>query len=260
MTTTIRAVEPKWKGAYGEGRAKDYDQFIRLGAMNYDGVLDAVLRMVMTPPERILELGAGTGLLSERLLERFPRASLTAVDGSGEMLERARGRLARFAGRVRVLQRSFEDFTASRFEDEGFDLIVSSFSLHHMRHDLLRGTYAQMRKSLAPRGQVLIADYVLTPHAEVQQRYEDIWVDTRVENVRAALGKVLDRAQVKRDHERTKAAEGDNPARLDDQLAWLRAAGFEAVDCHWKHFCYAVFGGLKPAPRPEAAKPRIPCY
>lgn len=238
-----------WKEAYSEARAKDYDQFIRLGAMNYDGTLDAVLNMVLAPadaPLRVLELGSGTGLLSERLLERFPNATLTGVDGSPEMLARAGARLARFTGRATLLCRSFEEYAALGFEGGSFDLVLSSFSLHHMRHDLLRGAYAQMRRRLSPGGQVLIADYVLTPHAVLQGRYEDIWVETRVRNVRAALGKTLDFAAVKLDHQRVKAAEGDNPALLDDQLAWLRQAGFEAVDCHWKHFCYAVYGGSTP--------------
>lgn len=251
MPSATETKDALWKEAYAESRAKDYDQFIRLGAMNYDGTLDAVLEMVLAPqdaPLRVLELGSGTGLLSERLLARFPRAELTGVDGSPQMLERARARLARFPGRVTLLRRSFEEYAASGFEAADFDLVVSSFSLHHMRHDLLRGAYAQMRRRLPPGGQVLIADYVLTPHAVLQQRYEDIWVETRVRNVRTALGKQLDFAEVRRDHERTKAAEGDNPARLDDHLAWLREAGFAAVDCHWKHFCYAVYGGLVPRP------------
>ncbi len=123
-----------------------------------------------------------------------------------------------------------------------------------MRHDGLRRTFAEMRRRLVPGGQVLIADYVLTPHAVLQRRYEDIWVDTRISNVREALGKTLDKVEVWRDHEATKAAEGDNPARLDDELAWLREAGFADVDCHWKHFCYAVFGGTAPKAM------RVGCY
>lgn len=250
MANAVNLTDVKWKEAYCEARAKDYDQFIRLGAMNYDGTLDAVLDMVLAPadaPLAVLELGTGTGLLSERLLRRFPKALLTGVDGSPEMLARARARLARFDGRAALLCRSFEEFAALAFEGMRFDLVVSSFSLHHMRHDLLRGAYSEMFRRLSPGGQVLLADYVLTPHAVLQERYEDLWVAARVRNVREALGKTLDFAEVRRDHERTKAAEGDNPARLDDHLAWLRDAGFESVDCHWKHFCYAVYGGLVPA-------------
>lgn len=250
MDTTLEREEDdvKWRRAYSRSRAEAYDDFIRLGTMNYDGTLDAVLRMVLADsPARILELGAGTGLLSERLLERFPSATLLGVDGSPEMLARAQTRLTRFAGRSRLERRSFEEFADSGFGGEDFDLIVSSFSLHHMRHDRLRAAYAGMRRRLSSAGQVLIADYVLTPHAVLQRRYEDIWVDTRIGNVRKALGRTLDKAAAWREHEATKAAEGDNPARLGDQLAWLREAGFEDVECHWKHFCYAVFGGTAPA-------------
>jgi hypothetical protein len=37
----------------------------------------------------------------------------------------------------------------------------------------------------------------------------------------------------------------DHPARLIDQLAWLTAIGFADVDVTWKHYNFAVYGGVK---------------
>lgn len=246
MTDGVDAPARRWAEAYSAGRAEVYDDFIRLGAMNYDGTLRALVEMTQPPgdaPLAVLELGTGTGLLTEMVLDRFPEATLLGVDGSPQMLSRASARLAPCAGRVRLEARSFEDFLRDGPAAQSLDLIVSSFALHHMDHAALRAAFLRLRRSLRPGGRLVIADYVLTPHAELQRRYEDIWVATRVENARRHLGRALDFHAVRREHEATKAAEGDNPAPLPELLHWLGEAGFSAVECHWKHFCYAVYGG-----------------
>ncbi len=248
MTTTTEPKQGKWREAYSESRAEQYDRFIELGAMNYQGALDAVLEMsgpAGDAPLRVLELGAGTGMLSRLLLERWPNAQLVAVDGSPEMLERAGARLAPYPGRVRLIESSFEDFVSGDLGGGSYDLVVSSFSLHHMDHFRLRECFVELYRRLTPGGRAVIADYVLTRYPALQHRYEELWVETRIRNVRQALGQTLEKADVWKDHEATKRAEGDNPAILDDLLLWLSQAGFVEVDCHWKNFCYAIYGGRK---------------
>lgn len=41
-------------------------------------------------------------------------------------------------------------------------------------------------------------------------------------------------------------AKYDKPAKLDDQLEWLREAGFADVDCYYKYLMFAVYGGRRP--------------
>jgi tRNA (cmo5U34)-methyltransferase len=242
MTTT----QARWQEAYRQTRAGEYDRFIELAAMNYRGVLESVLETASwAPPRRILELGAGTGTLTRLLLERFPEASVTALDGSAEMLEKAADKLRPFAGRVSLERAVFE-----RVLEEGaggpFDLIVSSFALHHMRHEDLPRFFARLHDSLAPSGRLVVADYVLTPHPRLQREYEGVWVDWRRRNMKEAFGIEQSREAAFAEHEATKRAEGDNPARLQDLLSWLRDAGFQEAECHWKYYCYAVYGGQRP--------------
>lgn len=242
MTTT----QAKWREAYRKTRADDYDSFIDLAAMNYRGALEAVLEAASwSVPRRILELGAGTGTLTRLLLERFPKAEITAVDGSAEMLEKAADKLRAFGGRVRLKQAYFE-----RILDEGaggsFDLIVSSFALHHMRHADMPSFFSSLRGSLTPGGRLVVADYVLTPHSELQRHYEGVWVDWRRRNMKSVLGFEQDREAAFAEHEETKRAEGDNPAGLQDLLGWMGGAGFQEPECHWKYYCFAVYGGRRP--------------
>src|SRR5262252_5365438 len=80
---------------------------------------------------RIVELGAGDGQLAESLLAAFPRAAITAFDGSESMRALAAARLAPFGERARV--RPFElaslDWWDVMF---GADVVVSSMCLHHL--------------------------------------------------------------------------------------------------------------------------------
>lgn len=232
---------PRWKTVYESERAKLYDAFIDKAAMNYGGALDAVTQMALRTPRpvrRILDLGAGTGRLTARMLERFPQASATAVDGSSAMLERAERRLSRYGGRARFERRSFESLLDG-VEDE-YDLVVSSFALHHLAHESVPRLLFALRRALRTDGQLVIADYVLAGSTRLQGWYEETWVEHRLAGERSRKSK----EQMMREHEATKAAEGDNPARLSHLLAWTEAAGFRDVGCHWRYYCYAVYGGL----------------
>lgn len=241
MTTA----EAKWQEAYRDTRAVEYDRFIELAAMNYRGALEAVIEAASwVPPQRILELGAGTGTLTRLLLERFPDARIVSIDGSAEMLEKAAVKLEAFARRVKLEHAVFE-----RILNQGaggpYDLIVSSFALHHMRHEHMQGFFKRLRDSLSPGGRLVVADYVLTPFAELQRNYEGVWVDWRRRNMKVAFGLEQSRENAFAEHEATKLAEGDNPAQLQDLLAWMENAGLRETECHWKYYCFAVYGGRR---------------
>jgi hypothetical protein len=51
------------------------------------------------------------------------------------------------------------------------------------------------------------------------------------------------------------AVQGDRPDTVEDQVAWLRAAGFGAAGCFYRYLERAVFGGLKGAEHEAIAEP-----
>jgi malonyl-CoA O-methyltransferase len=76
--------------------------------------------------DRVLEIGCGTGVLTELLLRRFPDAVIHAVDIAAPMIELARDRIGEYRMRWYVAD-------AGQFSpDRDFPLIVSSSALHWM--------------------------------------------------------------------------------------------------------------------------------
>ena len=102
-------------------------------------------RLKLRGDETVLDAGAGTGRVSEMVLERLPRGRLIAVDGSRAMAELARERLPR--DRVTVIH---SDLLALEL-DEPVDAVISTATFHWIfAHDAL---FARMRAVLAPGGQ-----------------------------------------------------------------------------------------------------------
>lgn len=185
-----------------------------------------------TPPRRILDLGAGTGLLSAFVAEALPDAELTLVDLSEPMLAQAR---ARFMGRHGVTYRC-ADYVAADW-DGPYDAIVSALSIHHLEDEAKRCLFARIRDALVPGGRFVDADQIAGPVPARTQAYRRRWLDAvrRAGVAETEIAASLDRQR----HDRL--------ASVEDQLAWLNAAGFVDVDCVYKNWGFAVFGGKRGA-------------
>jgi trans-aconitate 2-methyltransferase len=107
-----------------------------------------VAHLVLHGDETVLDAGAGTGRVSEIVLERLPHGRLIAVDGSPSMVERARERLP--ADRVSVI---CSDLLTLELP-EPVDAVVSTATFHWiLDHDAL---FARMRALLRDGGQFVV--------------------------------------------------------------------------------------------------------
>jgi tRNA (cmo5U34)-methyltransferase len=198
-------------------------------------------------PLKILELGSGDGRLAEALLTVFPRATLTALDGSESMRRDAAARLALFGERARV---AAFDLAALDWWDRmfGADLIVSSLCLHHLNDAKKQYLYKAAAERLSPRGTVLIADLIEPQHPAARRVAADQW-DAQAKRQADALGapELFQRFVEGRWNHFRFPDPADQPSALFHHLVWLRHAGFSVVDCFWLNAGHAVFGGFRQA-------------
>ena len=111
-----------------------------------DWALDVLGRLRgIAPDATVLDVGCGTGLVTERLLELVPEGRVLAIDASAEMVELARRRLG---GRATVWQ---QDALELRVE-EPVEAIFSTATLHWVpEHDRL---WRVLAAALRPGGRV----------------------------------------------------------------------------------------------------------
>jgi tRNA (cmo5U34)-methyltransferase len=200
-----------------------YDQF-------YGAVVD-VLSLNPQPPRRVLDLGAGTGLLSASVLAAYPDVSLELLDGSEPMIAHAVERLGDAVRAVHVADMSNE------LPDGPFDAIVSALAIHHLSDADKRRLFSRAHAALVPGGVFVNAEQVSGPTDAMTAIYTSIW--ERDCRALGATDEELDGARERMRHDRC--------ADVESQLAWMHQAGFTAADCVYKSWRFAVLAGFKEA-------------
>ena len=194
------------------------------------GVVAELVGRFCPPSPRILDLGAGTGILSSFVAQRVRNSRLSLLDASSDMLERATTRLASL--RPEILVQSLTD----NLPVGPFDAVISGLAIHHLSDEGKRELYARILRVLSPRGIFINAEQVSACSPRLQQVFEM----THLERART-LGSSeteIQNAIVRMNHDRC--------TTLANQLGWLQEVGFADVECFFRWFRFAVFGGWKP--------------
>jgi tRNA (cmo5U34)-methyltransferase len=116
-----------------------YLERIRAEIPGYDDLQDQAVAAIPFGPERVLELGMGTGETTRRLIEAHPDAWVVGLDASPDMVFRAR--------------KTYDDVQLARMEDplpDGpWDLVISVLSVNQLsdgqRQNLCRQVKGQAR-------------------------------------------------------------------------------------------------------------------
>jgi len=97
--------------------------------------LEVLDRLPLEGTERVLDAGCGSGRVTEALAERLPAGRVVALDGSAEMLDEARHRLARFGNRIEFVE---ADLARPLPIEAPVDAVLSTATFHWIAdHDAL---------------------------------------------------------------------------------------------------------------------------
>ena len=204
-----RWVEPEWAKDYLERR-----ESIPHRAEGYAAVLE--LLTTRRDPARVLDLGTGDGYTLARVLAEYPNAVGIGLDFSTEMLARARGSFGSDP-RVEIHEHDLDQPLPK--ELRSFDLVVSSFAIHHCVPERQRALYGEVFEHLTTGGTFVNLEHVASPTPALHEEFL------------AALD-----------------AEEDPSNKLvavETQLGWLRDIGFADVDCFWKWRELALLSGRR---------------
>jgi phosphatidylethanolamine/phosphatidyl-N-methylethanolamine N-methyltransferase len=154
------AVENDFVEAVYDKLAKVYDLFF--GPTLHPGRLQAIQRMNIQPRERVLEVGVGTGIN----LSLYPRdCTITGIDFSGSMLEKARERAARKdQASIRLLQMDAADL---KFANNSFDIVYAPYLISVVPDPVK--VACEMRRVCRPGGRIIFLNHFLSPNLFVSR-------------------------------------------------------------------------------------------
>ena len=213
--------------------AEEYDANRRKFIPCFNDYYESTTRFIaagIREPKRILDLGAGTGLLTYLWYRHFPKAEYVLVDVSEEMLKIAR---KRFGGIATV------DFQVADYADtlpEGdFDVIVSALSVHHLENDGKMNLFARVYEKLPDGGLFVNYDQFCAGQPEL-----DGWFDSYWESQLSRSG--LTAHDIALWKERRKL---DRECSIEQEAAMLRECRFKAVKCVYSCQKFSVIVAIK---------------
>lgn len=200
------------------------------------------MHFIFGKPEReVLDLGCGDGIAVYELLRVDSALKATLLDGSNDMLIRAKERLKRY-DKCHFLCASFQDILNKRVILGNFDLIISSMATHHLTMEEKTSLFNIVYSHLNPEGYFLNMDVILSPSETLEKWYLQLWREWITE--REAILKI-DSHEYDGIINRYKDNTDNNPDRLNTQIESLQEIGFKDVDCYYKYGIFTIFGGKK---------------
>lgn len=200
--------------------AEQYDRDIRNSIPFHDEIHQTITDFIWDkrdsqPALKVLDLGCGTGLTSQAIRLGAPNSRIILVDFSQHMLNGARRKLGDDNATYRC-----EDYTKMNIAEKRFDVIASVIGLHHQSDVHKAAMFAKIRRGLADGGTFVFGDLVTFRDPEKAALEAARHYHHLVEN--AADEETL--AEWAHHHMFL-----NRLAPLEDQIEWLKAAGFSAI-------------------------------
>lgn len=218
--------------------------------------IDIILRIVtLTQPklDSFLDLGCGDGILGRSLHRNYPQAKGFFLDFSPAMLEAARQQFTEIPNNLKFVS---GDFGAENWRDRltsdmdafnlsNFDAIVSGFAIHHQSDLNKQRIYRDIFSLLKPGGLFLNLEHISSRSPWGETLFNELFIDSLYQfHQTRGNGKTREEIALEFYHRDDKNA--NILAPMEVQCQWLENIGFTDVDCFFKIFELALFGGVKP--------------
>lgn len=181
-------------------------------------------------PKQILDLGAGTGLLSYFWYQHFPSSEYVLVDIADEMLNIAQRRF-KGIGNVSYKILNYSDGLPSG----DFDTIISALSIHHLENTNKIKLFNRIYDKLPSGGLFVNYDQFCAGQMKINDWFDSYW-----ENQLSSGG--LTDNDIELWKERRKL---DRECSVEEETEMLRKCGFETVKCIYSYQKFSVIAAIK---------------
>ncbi|MDA9554768.1 class I SAM-dependent methyltransferase [Pelobium sp.] len=183
-------------------------------------------------PKRILDLGCGTGNLTAAILHHFPNSEIHVLDISADILKECK---ERFKHQTNIIYHQ-QDFSQLNFEDNYFDLVISSIAIHHIQDPEKAKLYQKILQILSPGGIFEFVDQTKGSTEEIYQTHINRWKEEAFK-----LGSTQENWDMWMQHQN----QHDYHTPVLWHLEQLREKGFINIDVIWKNMMWAVIYARK---------------
>lgn len=229
MRRTNKMEKNKVMNAFNKA-SDGYDKYRKQAIPHMDIYYNTVVQLTEKYENpTILDLGAGTGILTQLLHKQHPTSNITLIDLSTEMLKNAKQKFKKQNFKYIEADYLKHEFT------EQYDIIVSSLSIHHLTDNEKQLLYKKIYDTLKTNGIFINADQVKGSTEKTEETY-----------------KKLDESHLKKQDMPEEEKETlrnrrklDKPATLMDTLNWYHEIGYRNVEVYYKYYRYFVIAGEK---------------
>ncbi|MGN0612757.1 MAG: class I SAM-dependent methyltransferase [Porcipelethomonas sp.] len=213
--------------------AEEYDVNRKKFIPCFDDFYESSTKLILSnipKPAHVLDLGAGTGLLSEFWYKRSPESEYVLVDIAEEMLDVAH---RRFAG-IGSISCQVSDYSKELpFGD--FDAVISALSIHHLVNDEKIRLFKRIYDKLPDGGLLVNYDQFCAGQPQMNKWFDSCW-----EAQLADSG--LTDEDIRLWRERRKL---DRECSAEEETEMLRRCGFSEVKCIYSYHKFSVIAAMK---------------
>ena len=209
-------------------------------------LIHRLIRALHPDFQSFLDLGCGDGILGRSLLDRWSSAECIFLDFSEPMIKEAKLKSSKILPNCKFVIQDYSThgWTESIQEALPLDLVVSGFSIHHLEDDQKVNVYRDIFEILKPGGLFLNLEHVASQSAGLEQVHDEMFID----NLLAYQQKIdlnKSRSVIEQQYYHREDKILNKLSLVETQCEWLRDIGFQDVDCYFKIFELALFGGKK---------------
>lgn len=209
---------------------------------DFYGTSTRLIAQNIPAPRAVLDLGAGTGLLTSYWYQAFPNARFVLADIALEMLDVARRRFAGLSdrasetaaagtARVELTECDFNE----RLPDGNFDAVISALAIHHLEHPQKLALFKRIYDKLPEGGIFVNYDQFCAGLPKMDAWFDGFWENELLQSGLTARDIELWRERRLLDRE----------CSVESELEMLRSAGFGEVKCVYACHKFAAIAALK---------------